>query len=1707
MPRKSTLIELKRKARRQRLSAHRLGAGERLEPRAMLAVTPLQFLPDQKDPWGLDVDGRRNTPNETTPGSIQNIIDALPRDISLPAGSQVPTQSWALPNGNFLTLFGSSAGTGTFRAYSGDGTALSWPTVFDGYVRDVSQTPDGGFFVWGNVDSLAQTAWIAGGFDTTYNGGLDGYVAKLRPDGSLDWATLVGAQGDDTVESVTQSADGTIFIVGNTSSSGGFVNGTADQVWDDPKFGEAGTIAYGRDTTGAFLTKTPTGAANSFAGTEDFTNGYVMVISDNGKQHIWSSYLSPIDPRNVARSGAFTAYQATFVTDTDAIPSNGQNLARVGIVVNSVSGGAKQTSIVTLTERAAGTFKDPLTGARSRDFEFTSISPASVPDVFFSSVRTRPPGTPTGNRSYYYMTAADPLETDTVAYNPLTETRGTLGSPSTRSLGRVQFTIDTTGNVTAVTDFNKQFSSFSLTGYFPTDDAIYVTGTTLSTRNLGMGPQFSGYHTYPTPVANDDVARVGNYGDVVVAELGVDGAAIRSQIVGNYDSANPTVPPAFGLKEKGGGIVVFPGVAGGTLKLVGSTYAQPGPGQGRTNPTGGKLWTYAVNKRLGTTAATVSSASTPPTTAAPAAIPATSSLQTAAASAASPLPLVQWTGYVGSATDDTVSDAWMIPKTTANRLTDDQVVIQQNGGRQGYNSTGLAGTNWSDGINGQIAQIQLNADATKLYAVGSTTTPGWTQNGFDTTISQYTEFDLLGSRTFFSSDGFLARVDVNGGRQDYSTYLGGNGETYTRGVQPAGRFQGNDFATAFYIDPTVGADAGRAYVVGRTQARSGLGTNDGVTDQPKQTNPWGSWPTSSFDSIKSQANDARVYDGMVYSLYDQPEGSAWRGVPSQETDRTINPAAIVDQLNWASYVTPRIPTTPGSNDDNEPQTNPYLLMQNADFVWVAKNKDGGNGRLVYIFGDDQSVIDGTVGKAVYVFNEATVNNAALPMTQRIRKYSFLYDKPDQIVTVTDAMRADGTTGPSVYFRTATRITRIDLPKDATLNNPLEGLRTIWSLPFTQNELKPAHMAVNGDKLYVASTVRGYSWANMPEPLSTAAGGKLRNGPSDAALLQVNAINGTVDWWTIQGGDGAEQGQAVAAFPDGRVWLLGDTSSLPTITNSYGWVAQQGVGTPTQLGNRSLAPSGKQTFVGGLTDGFIVQFQTNAVASKSEIDVGGVVGGSFVAIADGAAVPSLAQGTDFGKSVVNGTGTERIFRIRNTGTEALALDSSILPSFLELKSGTAFPTTVAPGSSADVTFVVKTGTVGTFTGVITFQSNDADEGSYDFAVRAEVITPPPSTFSIAAAAATITEGNSGTKLATFTVTLAPGTPAPTGPLSVAYAAVGTTATAGSDFTATSGTLTFALGETSKTVSVPIIGDLVREFDETFRVQLSSPSSGAVVSTDAGSAGMTILTDDGLPEPLRIGVSPASVRITEGNSGTKQAVVTVSLNQAWATAVSVNFATANGSAVAGSDYTATSGRLTIAAGATQGTIQIPIRGDTASEADETFTVRLSNATAGATILADTATVTIVNDDGAPPLPAIRVANATVIEGNSGSPKLTFTITLAQAYSQNITLAVNTVDGTARAGRDYTAFSGTVTILAGRTSATVAVNVLPNTVVDGNRTLSLQVRNGSTLVATGVGTIQDDDTRRASPGPLASPLTTAAFASLAAQPQTTSSKSSRR
>lgn len=327
---------------------------------------------------------------------------------------------------------------------------------------------------------------------------------------------------------------------------------------------------------------------------------------------------------------------------------------------------------------------------------------------------------------------------------------------------------------------------------------------------------------------------------------------------------------------------------------------------------------------------------------------------------------------------------------------------------------------------------------------------------------------------------------------------------------------------------------------------------------------------------------------------------------------------------------------------------------------------------------------------------------------------------------------------------------------------------------------------------------------------------------------------------------------------------------------------------------------------------------------------------------------------------------------------------------------------------------------------------------------------------------VSEGNLRSTLATFTVSL---TNPSSSVLSVLWSTSPGTATANTDYTTASGTLTFQPGETSRTLAVSVTGDTLDEVDETFVVTISHATAQPATILDASGTG-TILDDDASPS-----LSITDATVTEGNTGSVSAVLTVTLSTASGRTVTVDHATAANSAAAPGDYTTTSGTLSFAAGVTSQTITVPVLGDTLDEPTETFFVNLSNP-AGATLADSQGTVTITDDD-APPV--LSVLDATVTEGSSGVSTLVFTVSLSAASGQVVSATYTTSNGTASAPGDYTAAGGTVSIPAGWTSAAVNVTVVGDTLDEPNETVILDLTapvNATLGDAQATGTITDDD-----------------------------------
>jgi uncharacterized repeat protein (TIGR01451 family) len=190
--------------------------------------------------------------------------------------------------------------------------------------------------------------------------------------------------------------------------------------------------------------------------------------------------------------------------------------------------------------------------------------------------------------------------------------------------------------------------------------------------------------------------------------------------------------------------------------------------------------------------------------------------------------------------------------------------------------------------------------------------------------------------------------------------------------------------------------------------------------------------------------------------------------------------------------------------------------------------------------------------------------------------------------------------------------------------------------------------------------------------------------------------------------------------------------------------------------------------------------------------------------------------------------------------------------------------------------------------------------------------------------------------------------------VSFKTVNGTAVKGKDYRARTGTLLFKRGQSAKKVVVRTVNDAKPEATERLKLRLTAPRGAPIKRALAAG---TILDDD--PPPR---ISIGDVTVPEGDSGTATATFSVTLSRTWMTQVTVAYTTVNGTALAGSDYQATSGTVSFAPGQKAKNVVVPIIGDTVDEDDETFTVSLSTPTGRATILKGTGLGTIADDDDA-------------------------------------------------------------------------------------------------------------------------------------------------
>jgi hypothetical protein len=331
------------------------------------------------------------------------------------------------------------------------------------------------------------------------------------------------------------------------------------------------------------------------------------------------------------------------------------------------------------------------------------------------------------------------------------------------------------------------------------------------------------------------------------------------------------------------------------------------------------------------------------------------------------------------------------------------------------------------------------------------------------------------------------------------------------------------------------------------------------------------------------------------------------------------------------------------------------------------------------------------------------------------------------------------------------------------------------------------------------------------------------------------------------------------------------------------------------------------------------------------------------------------------------------------------------------------------------------------------------------------------------------GNTGTTSNfSFTVTLSAAADVP---VIVPYTTADGTAVAGTDYVGIPDAhfLTFPAGSTSQALTVVVDGHTgTLQNQLTFKVKLGTPVNATIgVGTGTG----TILNEYPIP---RVTINNVTA---QEKAGTQVFNFTVTLSKKFAAAVTVQYATANGTGVAGVDYVATAGVLTFPANTTTGTISVTVNGQINPQADKTFFVNLTNPVNAIPGLSMQGVGTMRNT-----FSRLSIANpAAVVDGTSGLTNMVFTVTLVKPPpGVAVTVAYSTANGPAVggavAGVNYAPVSGTLTFPAGATSETITVPLIGNPYNDITRTFTVTLGAATNALVQGgsgtaTGTILDN------------------------------------
>ncbi len=620
------------------------------------------------------------------------------------------------------------------------------------------------------------------------------------------------------------------------------------------------------------------------------------------------------------------------------------------------------------------------------------------------------------------------------------------------------------------------------------------------------------------------------------------------------------------------------------------------------------------------------------------------------------------------------------------------------------------------------------------------------------------------------------------------------------------------------------------------------------------------------------------------------------------------------------------------------------------------------------------------------------------------------------------------------------------------DNRLHGIWIQASVGSGINGLTVTDVDASRNNQLGGSSGRGLWVINGPKSNVTVTNSTF----ADNGLVGLDMSDGSITGATITG-------NTVTGSGDSGIALLGGIAgganlvTNNTVTNNgrYGIEIKNSTGDGTDSGNSSLTVKNNVvTRTLAATDardyGGIVVIRRSPLAPSPDQPAGVVVENNTVSGYHRKAVGSTGDGFGIVVGGVNHVITKNTVSNNDVGIQVQAGNTPDVQNtiFFDRDSAAAGSASVTRNSITGNGVGFRTaGTVGVaptcnWWGAANGPGAPGGTGSGDPISAGVTFSPwltssnldgPCGPVTVSVGPASIAEGNGTNPVVNVPVTLS----APYGgTVTVNYATQDGTgvagATAPNDYTATSGTVTFLPGVTAHTVPVTIQGSAavqLDEYNETFRVVLSSPTN-ATIATGTGT--VTIVNDD----TPSISLPAAPVTTIEGNSGTHTVQVPVTLSNPSVAAVSVHYATVNGSATSPSDYIPTSGTLTFAPGETSKFVTVTVKGDTSLEDTQYFTVVLSapagSATATPLLGVSSQSVQILNDEK----PLLTAKPASVNEGQTA----VFQVTLKQRYYQAIDVAYTTVGGSATDGVDYTHTSGILHLPAGM-SGTVTVSVPTN------------------------------------------------------------------